>query len=223
MPKIIDISLRLDAAYQHQTPVGVKNVQLAFELIKDYPGGQGQQVRSVTMRLHHGTHVDAPMHFHPGGTAIEDTPLETFYGETVLVDLTSVRENEPIGPELIAKALDGREITGSRVLLRTDWNRHYGEPDYQARSPYITPSAVHWLVERRPVLVGYDYSHPKDAPDAPAPVYAVRTFLGNNIAPLGYLRNLDLIDPSRPATLSAFPLSFEGVEASPVRAVVIQE
>ncbi|HET6193412.1 MAG TPA: cyclase family protein [Trebonia sp.] len=223
MRNLVDISLSLDADYRHQTPEGVKNVQLEFELIKDYPGGQGQQVRAVRMRLHHGTHVDAPMHFVPGGATLEKIPLETFYGEAMVLDLTAIGQNEPIEPAQVEAALGGRDLNGARVLLRTDWNAHHGEPGYFEASPYISPKAVDWICARKPLLVGYDYSHPKDAPDTPAPVYAVRTFLENEIVPMGYLRNLDQVDPGRPMILSAFPLAFSGVEASPVRAVLIQD
>lgn len=222
MPKVIDISLDLGDSYVHHTPEGVRNVQLEFELIKDYPGGAGQQVRSVHMRLHHGTHVDAPMHFVQGGAPINAFPLETFCGPAVLVDLTAVRENEPIEPKHLEKALAGRDVAGQRVLLRTDWNRNYGRPDYEQRAPYIGPAAVDWLSERKPALVGYDYAHAKDAPDTPAPVYAVRTFLESGIITMGYIRNLDKIDPARELTLVAVPLAFSDVEASPVRAVVIE-
>jgi kynurenine formamidase len=221
--KFIDISLSLDGGYRHQTPEGVRNVQLEFELIKDYPGGQGQQVRAVRMRLHHGTHVDAPMHFVPGGGTIEKIPLETFYGDAMILDLTAIGQNEPILPAHIKAALGDRDLRNARVLLRTDWNAHYGEPGYHEASPYISPAAVEWICGQKPLLVGYDYSHPKDAPDTPAPVYAVRTFLEHEIVPMGYIHNLDQVDTTRPITLSAFPLAFTGVEASPVRAVLIQD
>jgi len=39
---------------------------------------------------------------------------------------------------------------------------------------------------------------------------------------MGYVRNLDQVDPARDLTLVALPLAFANVEASPVRAVVIQ-
>jgi arylformamidase len=220
--KITDISLVLDASYVHQTPEGVKNIQLEFELIKDYPGGAGQQVRAVHMRLHHGTHVDAPMHFVSGGAAINDFPLERFCGPAMLVDLTPIGDNEQICPEHLEKALAGRDVTDQRLLIRTDWNKNYGMPDYTERAPYIGPAAVDWLASRKPALVGYDYAHSKDAPDSPAPDYAVRTFLENDIITMGYIRNLDQIDPDRALTLVALPLPFAHVEASPVRAVVIQ-
>jgi len=219
---VIDISLELGSGYLHNTPEGVKNVQLAFELIKDYPGGLGQQVRAVNMRLHHGTHVDAPMHFVPGGKGIGEFPLSTFCGPAILVDLTSVGENTAISAGLLEKQVNGRSVEGQRVLLRTDWNAHYGEPDYNERAPYIGPDAVDWLVERKPALVGYDYAHSKDAPDSPRTVYALRGFLENDIVTMGYIRNLHRIDPERDLTLVAVPLAFEDVEASPVRAVVIE-
>jgi kynurenine formamidase len=222
MRKVIDVSLGLGSGYIHNTPEGVKNVQLAFELIKDYPGGLGQQVRAVNMRLHHGTHVDAPMHFVPGGKGISDFPLETFCGPAVLADLTSVGENEAISAALLEKQLRGADVEGQRVLLRTDWNLHYGEPDYDARAPYIGPDAVDWLVERKPALVGYDYAHSKDAPDSPRTVYALRGFLENDIITMGYIRNLDKINPAGELTLVALPLAFTDVEASPVRAVVLE-
>ena len=223
MSKVVDISLALGGSYQHQTPAGVKNVQLEFELIKDYPGGAGQQVRAVHMRLHHGTHVDAPMHFVEGGKSIDQFPITTFVGTAVLADLTSmVGENEEVRPEHIERALNGRQVAGQRLLLRTDWNAHYGEPDYDARAPYIGPDAVDWVVSQRPALVGYDYAHAKDAPNSPKAVYAVRTFLENEILTMGYIRNLDQLSADRTLTLVAAPLAFEGVEASPVRAVVIE-
>ncbi len=220
---IVDISLELTGSYRHQTPEGVKDVQLEIELIKDYPGGLGQQVRAVRMRLHHGTHVDAPMHYVQGGAPLAAIPLDVFYGDTIVLDLTPADENSPILPERLREVLGTRTIEGKRVLLRTDWNYNYGAAEYLERSPYITPAAVDWITERRPVLVGYDYAHGKDAPESPSRSYALRTFLGNGIVVLGYLRNLDKIDATRPVILAAFPLAFgDPVEASPVRAVLIQ-
>lgn len=223
MTTIIDLSLQLDPNYRMHTPQGVKNVQLEFELIKDYPGGMGQMVTAVHMRLHNGTHVDAPKHFVPGGAPIGSVPLHTFVGETVVLDFTYVRENEAITAADLEKVVGSRRIDGMRVLLRSDWNHHYGETDYKERSPYIGTDAVNWLAARKPVLIGYDYAHGKDAPDAPCEAHSLRTFLEANICTMGYLRNLDQIDLNKPVTLVALPLAFTDVEASPVRAIAIQD
>jgi kynurenine formamidase len=223
MSTVIDISLKLDASYRHLTPDGVPNIQLEYELIKDYPGGAGQLVHAFHMRLHNGTHVDAPMHFVPGGATISDLPLETFGGEALLVDLTGVAKNAPILPADLEAALGGSSIEGARILLRTDWNHNYGREHYEAESPYLSRAGADWLAARHPLLVSYDYSHGKGDPDNDVPFYALQAFLKNGVATMGYVRNLDKIDPAKRVLLSAFPLAFQKVEASPVRAVVIQD
>ena len=64
--KIIDISLELDPKnFGMRTPAGFKkDMQFEMEILKEHdaPGGAGQIVRGVHMRLHAGSHVDAPEH-----------------------------------------------------------------------------------------------------------------------------------------------------------------
>src|SRR5215212_9069854 len=63
--KLIDISLPLDARTFHmRTYSGFKkDMQFEVEVIKGYEdGGYNQIVRGAHMRLHAGTHVDAPSH-----------------------------------------------------------------------------------------------------------------------------------------------------------------
>jgi len=89
--KIIDISLELDPKnFAMRTPAGFKkDMQFAMEVIKEHdaPGGAGQIVRGVHMRLHAGSHVDAPEHNVCGGTQIHDLPLDLFIGDAVIADL----------------------------------------------------------------------------------------------------------------------------------------
>lgn len=78
--KIVDISLELDPRnFAMRTPAGFKkDMQFAMEVIKEHdaPGGAGQIVRGVHMRLHAGSHVDAPEHNVRGGTQIHELPLD---------------------------------------------------------------------------------------------------------------------------------------------------
>ncbi|MGH7090016.1 MAG: cyclase family protein, partial [Stellaceae bacterium] len=110
---------------------------------------------------------------------------------------------------------------GDRLLLRTDLNRDYFAPDWAKRSPYLTRDAVQWCIDRGVVLVGFDFYHGKDAPDSNVVFYTSRTFGENGVVTMPYLNNLDRITEPR-VTLLALPLKMVGVEASPVRAVVIQ-
>src|ERR1700674_3342937 len=88
---IVDISLELDPKnFGMRTPAGfTKDLQFAMEVLKEHdaPGGAGQIVRGVHMRLHAGSHVDAPEHNVRGGTQIHELPLELFIGDAVIADL----------------------------------------------------------------------------------------------------------------------------------------
>src|ERR1700674_2482100 len=84
-------SLELDPrTFGMRTPTGFKrDMQFAMEVLKEHdaPGGAGQIVRGVHMRLHAGSHVDAPEHNVRGGTQIHGLPLETFIGDAIIADL----------------------------------------------------------------------------------------------------------------------------------------
>lgn len=222
--KIIDISLHIDHSFKVATPAGfIRDLGFELEVLKEYdaPDGAGQIVRGVHMRLHAGTHVDVPVHFVKGGAELHQVPLETFVGEALVADLSHVGPNSPITPADLERAV-GRDLKrGDRLLLRTDWNRHYGDPDWRERSPYLAPEATDWCVERAPALVGMDFAHAKDAPVAPCKEYTLRAFLEHGIVLLPYLDHLDQISRAR-VTLIALPLAIVGVEASPVRAVVLE-
>ena len=88
---IVDISLELDPkSYSMRTPTGFKkDMQFEMEVLKEHdaPGGAGQIVRGVHMRLHAGSHVDAPEHNVRGGTQIHQLPLELFIGDAIIADL----------------------------------------------------------------------------------------------------------------------------------------
>ncbi len=89
--KIVDIALELDPKnFGMRTPAGfTRNLQFAMEVLKEHdaPGGAGQIVRGVHMRLHAVSHVDAPEHNVRGGTQIHQLPLELFIGEATIADL----------------------------------------------------------------------------------------------------------------------------------------
>jgi arylformamidase len=226
IPKIVDISLELDARNFHmRTPAGFKrDMQFEVEVIKDFdaPGGAGQIVRGVHMRLHAGSHVDAPEHFVKGGKQIHQLPLDTFIGPAVVADL---RHRMP-GGGITAADLDkaAPELRhGERLLLWTDCNKDYdGSAEWQKRSPYLTNDAIDWCLERHTVIVGFDMYHGADAPDSPVIFNTSRRFQESGVVTMPYLKNLDRISKRR-VTLIALPLNIIGVEASPIRAVVLED
>ncbi len=221
--RIVDISIPLTSDYTMHTPAGVRDVQLSLELIKDHDAaeGAGQLVRALHARLHHGTHVDAPEHFVKDGPQIADLPLETFAGPAVVADVRSVGEDAPIEVADLEQALPEEYQPGDRLLIRTDWTDNYGQPNYVDGSPYMSVAALEWCAAKRFPVVGMDFAHTKDPDDAPGRYYTTRYFCENDVVTMGYVANLSAITQPR-VFLVALPLSLQGAEASPVRAVVLE-
>jgi kynurenine formamidase len=223
---LIDLSLELDPKnFGMRTPAGfTKDMQFAMEVLKEHdaPGGAGQIVRGVHMRLHAGSHVDAPEHNVRGGTQIHQLPLETFMGEAIIADLRDKMPGKPITEADLERTIGAKVKRGDRVLLRTDHNNTYdgGTDTWMKASPYLTIGATDWLTDKGVVIVGYDFYHGNDEPDAPRVFHNSRTLSERGIITMPYLKNLDRIGKER-FTLIAFPLNIIGAEASPVRAVAL--
>ncbi len=222
--KIIDISLELDdSKFTMRTPAGFKrDMQFQMEVLKEHdaPEGAGQIVRGVHMRLHAGSHVDAPEHNVKGGKQIQDLPLEIFTGDAVVADLRHLVPGKAITAEELQKAVGTELRRGDRLLLRTDVNKTYMIDHWMERAPYLRSDGTRWCIDKGVVLVGYDFYHGVDEPGAPRVFNASRTLSEAGIVTLPYLSNLDRITERR-VTLVALPLKLVGAEASPVRAVVL--
>jgi kynurenine formamidase len=224
--KLIDISLELDPKnFGMRTPAGFsKDLQFAMEVLKEHdaPGGAGQIVRGVHMRLHAGSHVDAPEHMVKGGKQLQELPIEVFAGDAVVADLRHRVPGGAVTAADLEKAVGTALRKGDRLLLRTDLNNDYFAADWAKRAPYLTRDAVTWCIDKGVVLVGFDFYHGADAPDSNVVFYTSRTFGENGVVTMPYLTHLDRITQER-VTLLALPLNMVGVEASPVRAVVVEE
>jgi arylformamidase len=221
---IIDISLELDdSKFAMRTPPGFKrDMQFQLEVLKEHdaPGGAGQIVRGVHMRLHAGSHIDAPEHNVKNGKQVQDLPLETFAGDAVIADLRHLVPGKAITVAELEKAVGSVIRRGDRLLLRTDINKTYMVDNWFERAPYLRADGTQWCIEKGVVLVGYDFYHGVDEPGAPRVFNASRTLSEAGIVTLPYLNNLDRTTQQR-VTLVALPLKLVGAEASPVRAVVL--
>ena len=171
--------------------------------------GESAQVSLLTIGTHTGTHVDAPSHFIPGGSAVEALPLDALVGPCRVVEIGSGCLIEPTDLEPIA--------TGARrLLLKTASGHLWSEPDFQREFVALSPAAAAWLVARGVLLVGIDYLSidPFDA----EPAAAHLTLLGAGVV---VLEGLDLRGvPAGEYDLAALPLKVAGADGSPARVVL---
>ena len=105
------------------------------------------------MSDHAGTHVDAFKHFGPGGTPIDEMPLEDFYTSAIALDLSHVELGASISVREMEEALEasGEEIKqGDTILVYMGFNKrvHFDEPRWQHCFPGLHPESVEWLADR---------------------------------------------------------------------------
>lgn len=220
--RIIDLSITLDARnFRMRTYAGFKkDMQFETEVIKDYPGGLGQIVRGVHMRLHAGTHVDAPAHFTEGAPHIHEMPLERFIGPAVIADVRHRTNNAEITPADLEAAVGDRLQKGDRLLLRTDQNKEYdASPEWMAQAPHLGEAGVDWCLGRGCSIVGFDFYHGNNGDHDPN-YLPIGRFSQNNVMTMPYLTNLGAVTAPR-FLLVSLPLKMIDVEASPIRAVAL--
>jgi arylformamidase len=160
-----------------------------------------------------GTYVDSPFHFDPTGPSIDQLRLEQLVLPGVVVDCTPVAAQQPIVPS----ALDGLDITGKAVLVRTDWSRYWATPTYYAY-PYLVGETAILLRDRGARLVGIDTLVIDDMRDAHRPVHV--TLLKAGILIVENLTNLAAL-PRDGFTFCAVPVKVAGAAAFPVRAYAV--
>ena len=224
--RVIDISLELDASkFKMRTYAGFKrDMQFETEVLKDYDdGGLRQLVRGVHMRLHAGSHIDAPSHMIKDGKELHELELNTFIGAAVVADVRHRGGKEAITAGDLEKSVGAIIQAEDRLLLRTDINKNYdGSPEWMARAPYVADDAVHWCAEHSVSIVGFDFYHANEPGPMDPENCTTRKLLQRGIITMPYLTNLWSITKPR-VTLVSLPLKMRHVEASPIRAVALEE
>lgn len=170
----------------------------------------------ISMATHQGTHVDAMTHFMDDGRAIDQMPLEWFYGEASLLRIPK-QPREEITPEDFRKFEELLQPE-AKIIYETGWHRHFGEADYFSDFPSLTQEAARYLVSRKIRMLGMD------TPTPSRDWYEVHHILLAREAEVVLVEGLNRLDqvPDR-FLFSGLPLNFQGRDGSPVRAVAIVE
>jgi len=124
-------------------------------LISSMEAGDLADVSRLTMCVHTGSHVDAPVHFIPGGSCIDSVPLQTLIGPCL------VREVRPEADTISERDLEALALPANtqRLLLKTRNSRLWRESPHSFVPHYVALdlSAARWLVRSGVKLVGVDY------------------------------------------------------------------
>src|SRR5882724_4797328 len=129
----------------------------------------GYFTRSFWMLEHYGTHLDAPAHFPPGKTTVDQIPVKQLFGPAVVMDVRA-QSGKDADYQLTAARIEewekhnGRIPEGAIVLLRTGWTsrwpdvQKYRNQDAQGlmHFPGFSMEAAKLLIERKVSGLGCD-------------------------------------------------------------------
>jgi arylformamidase len=207
--KVHDISLTL----RQRMPVYPGEPPPLLEPTSQMERGEPYNLSRLTIGTHTGTHIDAPRHFLPSGTSVDQIPVDLLVGPALVVQMAV--EQEIAAADLEASAIPpGTE----RLLFKTRNSRLLDDDDFRRDFVYVTLDAARWLVERGVRLVAIDYLSVERMDAQPNIVHQTLLRAGVVIVEGADLRQ---VAPG-PYLLACLPLKIEGADGSPVRAVLVE-
>jgi kynurenine formamidase len=183
----------------------------------------GYFTRSFWMLEHYGTHLDAPAHFPPGKTTVDQIPVKQLFGPAVVIDVRAESGKDADYQLAVARIEDwekrhGRIPEGAIVLLRTGWASRW--PDVQKyrnqdangkmHFPGFSVEAAKLLIER----LGCDTLSIDPGTSNDFAVHHVA--LGAGLYHLENLANMSEL-PETGAFLIVAPIKLEGGSGGPAR------
>jgi len=182
------------------------------------------QVGVYKQPIHCGTHLDTPGHVTPGGKLLDDYTMDAFMGMGYCADVSQVKPNEAITPEMLQPYAD-KIKPGSVFLLYTGWNeKMYPSTEYWDDSPTLSPEAGQWIADQGVKFTGYDFFQEASAKieiNDPEKFDVHHAILDNGVLHCEHLTNLSKVVGTEFFYIS-LPLRIVGAEGSPTRAIALR-
>ena len=206
-PKILDISWPLN-----KKSTSYRNRSL-FKLVptKTFQNDHKRETK-ITFSSHSGTHVDAPSHFLEQGNSIEKFDIKNLVGDCKVLDFTKLKKR------ITASDLKEHYIKKNDIILLKTHNSFHTETDqFDENFVYLAPSGAQYLQQSEVKAVGIDY------------LGIERGDLHHNTHKILLKADIPIIEGLRLAMSEekqyyfvCLPLSLEGVDAAPARAILIE-
>src|SRR4051812_38426519 len=176
--RIIDLSAPIASSQPDASPLerveihytshseGAAQIQALLEVSPALlRNGEGWAIEEFTrLGTHSVTHVDAPWHYNSRiqderAATIDELPLEWFFADGVVLDMTHKADGERVEAGDVEAALGAIGYTLKPldiVLVRTGRDAFYGQPDYVLRGCAVSPGATRWLFDMGVRVMGID-------------------------------------------------------------------
>lgn len=164
----------------------------------------------ISMDMHTGTHIDAPLHMIRGGDTIENLDINKVITKCKVFDFTNISDKITL-EDLISKDIQ----KGDFIIFKT---RNSFREDFDFEFVYLDKTGAEFLKEKGVAGVGIDALGIERA----QPEHEThKILLGAGIVILEGVRLKDVEEGEY--FLYAAPLKIRGAEASPTRAVLVKE
>jgi arylformamidase len=154
----LDISAALETGMTHWPG----DPEVSINRLLSLDRGDEYNLSSLSMCLHTGTHVDAPLHALADGVSIDRMPIQAMMGRARVIEIRGRKH-------ITAGRLRAHRIRrGERILFKTAnsarcWyapsapGAMYLKPGFVEDFVALAPDAAEFLAERRVRTVGIDY------------------------------------------------------------------
>ncbi|KFN15278.1 MULTISPECIES: cyclase family protein [Bacillus] len=164
----------------------------------------------ITLDVHTGTHIDAPLHMINEGATFESIPLEKLVGPVKVFDLTTVEDGITITD---LQHLDIQE--NDFILFKT---RNSFEDEFNYEFIFLKEDGAHYLAKRNIRGVGIDaLGVERSQPGHPTH----KALFDANIIVIEGLRLKNV--PADQYFMVAAPLKLVGTDASPARVLLFKD
>lgn len=115
----------------------------------------GVMAHRFRMVMHSGTHLNAPRHLIQKGAGVGEIGMDRLFGNGCVLPIPKRDWEIVTRGDLEAARPEVRP--GDIVVILTGWHRRYSDSqEYFGRSPGLSASAAHWLIERDVRLLAMD-------------------------------------------------------------------
>jgi arylformamidase len=182
-----------------------------IERALDQDKGDIATVSKMSLGVHTGTHMDAPLHFIPHAHSIDTMPLDATIGPARVIP---IRDTQSIKrDELKEHAL----AEGDRILFKTTNSAHaWNSDEFDENFVFISQDGARYLAECKIRMVGVDYlsvgGFRIDGPETHHALLSAGIWVIEGL-------NLSAVEPGI-YDMVCLPLRLMGAEGSPARAIL---
>lgn len=182
-----------------------------IERAHDQEKGDAATVSMMTLGVHTGTHMDAPLHFIHDARSIDEMPLDATVGRARVIQIDDSKSIKR--EELLAHGISA----GERVLFKTvNSDRAWNSDQFDENFVFIAQDGARYLAEQRVLCVGVDYlsvgGFREDGPETHHALLAAGIWIIEGL-------NLKDVAPGE-YELACLPLKLIGSEGAPARAII---